>query len=156
MLAKVFKVLAISIVLMLTLDTATLVMDRLVLNKRINDIGSTLELEMSKYNSVPDNIATLYQKKLDEAVSRSLYVEKISWNLNNTLTVDDKSYEPVGEDYVRETGEELVLVIRVESKIRSILFSKKADSSTGSFLSTRFLDREDDYVFTAPALRYLK
>lgn len=156
MLARVFKIVGLSIILMAAVDATTILIDGVVVNNRINSLGNKMALEMSKYNCLPDNMVELYQGEMDDIKAKSLYTKKITWNKDSSVLAKGENHSPVGEEYVRDTGEELTLAIRVDYTWRSLLFSKGADSETGSFLSSVSSERTRDYTFNASALRYLK
>lgn len=154
----VFKVIGISIIIMLLADVSFYIVDRKTAYSRMDDVAATIQDTLSRNNSIPTALAGLYEEEFKDIVDHSNVVTKIEWNLNQSMSTSKLASPapPINEDGVQPYGSKLYLVIRVTYKPSSILFTKKANSN-GSFISRINLpDQTVDYVYEAPALRNLK
>lgn len=155
--AIIFKVLFLSIMMMIIMDLSLVVADTLSVNNRLNSIQMTMKHELAKNNSIPDTIRPLFEEQLDDTVENSNVASRYTSNLNRSISIDGVTYPAVNEANVQDYGSLLKLVVVVEMKPRSILlFTKKPELNDDSMLkvgtATFYLRKIDD----VPALRFLK
>lgn len=151
----VFKVLGISIILMLILDMFYIVGDTLSVNNRVESTALVMQDELSRNNSIPNSIKPLFERQLNDIKSNSNVVKEVRTNMSNNLTIGGVNYPSVSESNIKDYGELLTLVIVVEMEPKSLLFRKQANSE-GSFLERNVLSYTRTYKYQVPALRYLK
>lgn len=152
----VFKVLGISIIMMIIMDVSLMVIDTITVKNRIETLSIVMQDELSRNNAIPDDIATLFDTQLREVVNKSNIATDIEWNLNGPKTAKGQTYPAINEANVVDYGELMHLVIRVKMEPHSILFYKDTKQNGGGFLGTNKLKYVDEYVYPVPALRYLK
>jgi hypothetical protein len=155
--AMVFKVIIISILAMVALDGATMLIDTVTVNNRIDKTAGVISDELSRNNSIPNSIKDLFSSQIQSIVDRSTVAVEIKTNFDQTLT--DKNgvqYSPINEDNVRDYGENIILAIQVKMNPHSLMFVKDPDKNNGSFLTTLGYEYTRTYTYSVPALRMLK
>jgi hypothetical protein len=153
----VFKVLGVSIVLMLIMDVLFLVIDTVTVNNRVVNLASTMQNELARNNCIPDDSAILFLGKLNDIQLRSNMVGGIKTNLADSITINGRQFQSVSENNVSFYGEISTLVIRVEMRVASLLFYKNSKDGSGNFLSRdNFLSYNLTYIYDVPSLRFLK
>lgn len=156
--ASVFKLIGMSIILMLLLDTTLTVVDTLNVRSRVKDVESTLKYELSKHNALPDEIARTLDAQLQDIVDKSQVATRYRWNWNDTITTYGQTYTPINEANVRDYGEELEYVIQLDMRVDAIVNGGQITTAGGQNFGVEeegivYVDTYSDIV---PALRYLK
>lgn len=152
----VFKVLGISIILMLLLDMSYIVVDTLSVNNRVASVSEVMKNEISRNNCVPNSISPLFLQQLNDIKSSSNVVKAVRTNISNNITVDGQTYSALSEANVKDYGTLLTLIIQVDYEPHSLMFYKSAGQNSGSFLGRTSFNYTQTYKFQVPALRYLK
>lgn len=156
----VFKVLGISIVLMIVLDLVFVVVDTLTVNNRIESMAIVIQDELSRNNCIPDSIAPLFIEQIKSIKTKSKVMNQeangLITNIDRDVTVDGVTYKALSEANVKEYGEELQLVIVATMEPKSVMFVRDAGNNEGSFLTKRVFSYQTEYEYTVPALRNLK
>lgn len=159
----VFKIIGLSIILMVVMDISLMVMDYVTINSRINAIANDMRTELRENNCIPDSIAPAFDEELKKVGERSLLVphesDAITWNWKTDITNSQtgQTFNAVSESNVVDYGETLDLIILVKVKPHSILFTSGDKKHTNIVKQTN-----DRFVFKLPyitstfALRYLK
>lgn len=152
----VFKVLGISIILMVIMDAVFVIADTIVVNNRIEALAVVMQDELSRNNAIPNDSATLFDNQLREVIENSNIATEINWNLNSAVTAESSTYPPINEANVKDYGELLTLAITVKMEPRSMMFFQNTSANDGSFLGTSIIEYTSEYIYKVPALRYLK
>jgi hypothetical protein len=76
--------------------------------------------------------------------------------MDRSITVDGVTYPAISEENVKDYGEELTLVVQVNMEPKSMVFYRDSASNGGSFLGRKPFNYTSTYIYTVPALRYLK
>lgn len=155
MVSLVFKVLGISLVLMLALDLFTLVVDTINVNNKINTLAIVIRDEMSRNNSIPDRVISVFDQQINRIIENSSGAVGYRTNFYNDLTINGRTYSSVNEANARDYGELMHLVIQVEMAPR-ILFLGGLDNQNTTPLRIGSFSYTQDYVYEVTALRYLK
>lgn len=158
MIGSVFKILGLSLILMLLLDATLMVVDTINVHNRVQDVESVLRYELSKYNSIPDEIAETLDEELRDIVANSSVAWGYKWNWKSTVTSKGKTYPPINEANVRDYGEQIEYIIKLDMRITRL--DVKGDRIT---MDSNTYEAEDQgygyisvYKDIVPALRYLK
>jgi hypothetical protein len=160
----VFKVLGISIILMLIMDLTFIVTDTITVNNRIESIAVVIQDELSRNNSVPDLIKPLFNEQLKSVGDRSNIVAKyadgsplVRWNIDQGIVYNGVTYPPINQANVKQYGEKLKLVIQVKMQPNSLVFVRNSGNNGNSFIQrNKAIEYTRTYVYEVPALRYLK
>jgi hypothetical protein len=152
----IFKVLGISIIMMLLLDILYIVGDTLAVNSRVTSVAGVMQDEVSRNNCIPNSIKPLFISQLNTIKGSSNVVKGIKTNISNSLTVDGKTYDSLSESNVKGYGTLLTLIIQIEMEPKSLIVYKGAGQNNGSFLGRGAFTYTQTYKYQVPALRYLK
>ncbi len=164
MVGTVFKVIALSVIIMGLSDTLFVALDSLTVTRRVAAVQNVMMREMQRNNGVPAETEALFNTQLQSIITRSNIAKSVDTNMEHSLTVRlngaDVTVPKVGiahfssgEQY--NYGELMYSAIKVEMQPRSILFSSTANAR-GEFTAFNYFRYYQDYVETVPALRYLK
>lgn len=157
----VFKVLIISVGLMIIMDLSLMVIDYVTVSVRIGAIGEDMRNELSKNNCIPDDVADMYDTLLHDVALRSNLVpddaDSIIWNHTDTINYDGTSFEPINEENAGDYGSGLSLAIVVTYQPHSLMFSNK-DNDPSLLTKKEGTAFQFDQLsqFNTVALRYLK
>ena len=156
--ASVFKLIGMSIILMLLLDTSFTVVDTLNVNSRVKDVETILKYELSKHNALPEEIAQTLDAQLQDIVDTSQIATRYRWNYDSTINTYGRSYVPINEANVRDYGEEIEYIIQIDMRLDAIITGGQTVTPGGNDFDV--VDEGIIYVETysdiVPALRYLK
>ena len=157
MLALVFKILGISIILMLLMEASLQVIDTVTVNNRVDATMRIMEDELARNNCIPDDIAPMLDKSLHDIIKKSATAVDIKWNLDTSEQVKGTTYQPINSANVRQNGEIAYLVVKIKYQRRSIMFDMdgKGDGAKSKY-KENFLTKIDEKVVPVPMLRYLK
>lgn len=150
----VFKVLFISIVLMFVMNISIIVIDTVTVYNRVQSLMGILQKEVVNHNCLRDNTKNYFVSQLEDIKKTSSLVESFETNFDSTLTHEGVSYSSIGESNVRNYGENIDIIIKMNLSANIFLPTKKADEKgflSGTDFSYSFTLKE-----TVPALRYLK
>lgn len=155
--ATVFKVLGVSIILMLIMEVSLQVVDTVTVNNRVESTMRIMQDELARNNCIPDDIAPMLDKNLRDAISKSKTAVDIKWNLDTSEKVDGVAYQPINSANVKQNGEIAYLVVKIKYQRRSIMFNM---DGSGEGIKSKFKDNMftvvDSKVIPVPMLRYLK
>lgn len=161
MVATVFKVLFVSIMLMLLMSVVFNVSDIITVHRRVDQLSILMRSELEQNDCIPNSIAPLLNQELSSIVSRSTVAYKIKWNL--TFALQDKTgtlAAPIDQASLSSGtinyGDPLTLVIKVYMQPHFLTFFSNPSSNSGSFLGSTAFNYVNTYSWTVPALRYLK
>lgn len=152
----VFKALGVSILLMILMDITFNVVDTVTVNNRITTLSTVMQDELSRHNSIPDDIAVLFKNQINDVVTNSNVATDIRWNIDESITVKGKTYPPINELNVQDYGKELTLVIVVRMQPNSLVFYRDPSQNSGGFLGKNIFQYDQVFTYKVPALRYLK
>jgi len=153
----VFKVLGISLILMLLMDVLLLTVDTITVNNRVESLSLIIRDELSRNNSIPDDIADLFDAQLRDIVNSSNVAVDYKWNLHDPIVVDGVTYGPIDSSHVKDYGEilELAIVVTMEPHF-TMLLGAESKARGDTFFARAFFSYDRVYVYKVPALRYLK
>lgn len=156
--ASIFKIIGMSIILMLLLDTTLTVVDTINVRSRVKDVEYTLKYELSKHNALPDEIARTLDAQLQDIVDKSKIATRYRWNWNDTINTYGNTYTPINEANVRDYGEEIEYLIQLDMRMDAIITGGQTVTPGGGSFDVveegfTYIDTYSDKV---PALRYLK
>ena len=155
MVATVFKVLGLSVVLFLVVDTIGLVVDQQAVEHRMTSLSDIVKDEVSRNNTIPDDMQGFFESELQDTIASSNVAISYESNFKNSLTVDGKTYDSLSEENVKDYGEVLDIVVVIKFAPSMLTYNNK-QSGTDSMLSWRYFTYERVYKYQVPALRYLK
>lgn len=156
--ASIFKIIGMSLILMLLLDTIFTVVDTLNVRSRVQDVESILKYELAKNNAIPDEMGQLLDAKLQDIVEDSKIATRYRWNWQSTINTYGKSYTPINEANVRDYGEEIEYVIQLDMRVQLFTFGGQTVTPNGD----NFNRAEQGIIYVStysdvvPALRYLR
>lgn len=158
MIGSVFKILGMSIILMLLLDTTFTVVDTVNVRSRVKDVETVLKYELSKHNALPDEIAQTLESQLQDIVANSQIATRYRWNYNSTINTYGESYTPINEANVKNYGEELEYIIQIDMRLDALITGGQTITPGGSNfdVAEEGIIYVDTYSDVVPALRYLK
>lgn len=162
---SVFKVVAVSMILMFLFSVVYNVIVIMSVNSKINSLAVIIKQVLEENDCIPNGIASTFNSDFKSIESSSNgMVSSISWNLNNSYTDSNGiTYNQINQSSVStynvNYGTDLTLVIIVDlSPNWFFLNSNGGLSSTQSSntLSSTQSSNTLTYVWSVPALRYLK
>lgn len=153
----VFKVIGLSVIMMLIMDLVLIVSDTVTVNNRIEALSLVIQDELSRHNAVHGDIGPMFDKQLKEIVENSNIAKDVKWNWNDIVTINGVSYGPINENHARNYGDiiDLVITVEMEPKFFMIL-GTSSQQSGGKFLGRGTFSYTREYHYKVPALRYLK
>jgi len=154
MVGVVFKVLAISLVLMFMMNVSIVVIDTLTVYNRVQSLMGILQKEVVNNNCLRDGAKQYMKDKLESIKKGSDVVKDFETNFDSQLVVDGVTYDSIGESNVKNYGETLDIVIKINFSA-NVFFPYQKGTDSGMVRSTTVnysLTMKD----TVPALRYLK
>lgn len=152
----VFKVLGISIILMLIFDTSLVVMDTLSVHNKVTSISTVMQNEISRNNCVPNGLQDLFKGQLNKIVVDSNVATKVGSNLNGSLKIGNTTYSSLAESNVGNYGDIKNLAISITMSPTRVLYVRNRAKSGGTFLTKSRYTYNMTYVYSVPCLRYLK
>lgn len=157
----VFKVIMVSMIMMLTLHATTVVMDTLNVRSRVQDVETILKYELAKHNAVTDELGALLDRKLQDIVDNSNVATQYRWNWQNSITTYGKTYPAINEANVRDYGEEIEYLIQLDMRVPLFIYGQNPNEPITPEGDEFQIEPEgiiyvDTYSDVVPALRYLK
>lgn len=157
----VFKVIMVSMIMMLTLHATTVVMDTLNVRSRVQDVETILKYELAKHNAVTDELGAMLDRKLQDIVDNSNVATQYRWNWQNSITTYGKTYPAINEANVRDYGEEIEYLIQLDMRVPLFIYGQNPDEPITPEGDEFQIESEgiiyvDTYSDVVPALRYLK
>lgn len=149
----VFKVIAFCIISMILLDTGRMVVDRVMLESRMQNAVLLISREITRNNCIPNTLAEqeTFEKKLDYIVEHSNIA--LDWEANFTYDLEDA--ESLSEDNAKDYGESVTLLIKIHMRPFKLILHDKADE-TGALVTKQFFDYTLTYREEIECLRYLR
>jgi hypothetical protein len=169
MVSRVFKVLGLSMIIMLGMDITFLVVDTITVNNKIETISTVIKDELSRHNYVPNEIVELFKSQIAKVDSNSRTA--IGWdsNLDKDLTINGVKYKSLSQNSssVAQYGEMMTLVIQVTMEPKFLTLQSKSSgdgngstsggsTANGTTLGFSSYTYTREYIYDVPALRYLK
>lgn len=159
----VFKILALSILLMLLLDTVMILTQVISIHSRIESISGLIQTEIARNNCLPTATANAFQEYINNVAGENRLMsnqfntgssEDIKTNFTSSFTdsngVEHKDLTP---DNAKNYGEITELAIEVKLHPMYVVMGR---TSIDSLQRSNFLDVTLDYIYKVPCLRYLK
>jgi hypothetical protein len=169
MVSRVFKVLGLSMIIMLGMDMTFLVVDSVTVNKRVETISTVIRDELSRHNYIPDEILPLFNKQLAKVDENSRTAIAWTSNMDKDLVVNGVSYPSLAQSKARDYGQMMTLVIQITMEPKFLSLQSKSSDGTGAdggssnvgtakgtTLGFSSYTYTLDYIYDVPALRYLK
>ncbi|MBT9139114.1 MAG: hypothetical protein DDT31_01695 [Syntrophomonadaceae bacterium] len=150
--ANVFKVVAMSLIMMILLDTSLMIVDSILVYTRISAIATNIQTEISKNNAVPDVLADLFLSQLNDVVGQSRVASDLRTNMTGNLVIDGVLHESVAQSNQKRYGEFHTLVISVTMSPSAIFFTTAEADSLVRTTTNYVLN----FISIVPCLRYLK
>lgn len=151
-----FKILGLTLILIMALDVSLTVVDTLNVRSRVKDVESYAKYELMRHNAIPSSLKGTIEKELNDVIAKSDVAVSYDWNYEHPITVDGQSFDAIGEANVKEYGEEATLVITVNMGIRRLWLLTGGASNDGTEVKVGTYRYTDPYIQTVPSLRYLK
>jgi hypothetical protein len=158
----VFKTILTVVLVFVTLNIFTVVVDTMLVNSRISSLAPVIALEGSNHNCIPDATSPMFQEQLEKVIENSVVAVEIKSNLTESYT--DKygvthpalTYQNAG-DY----GEIGTLVIEIRMQPTKVYMNPADHTGTGTTKQLRQLDKTTTeyilhYDYSIPFMRYTR
>lgn len=162
--ATTFKLLALSMLLMFTLDTSLILIEVFSVHSKVTNVMSIIQTEVARNNCLPYGIGEKYDTYIKNTLagsgtqtnSRILTKNDIHTNFENTIVINGKRYEALTPENAGEYGDFLDVGVQVTIHPAYVYFNLKRQEDI------TWLKRGEDmginlmYTYQVPCLRYLK
>lgn len=152
---NVFKIIAISMIFFLVLDTSIVIIDTYQVHKKIQSYLYGIQRVVIENNSVPETFAKTFDRQFQELLSTSNVAVKVNSNIRHSISVDGVYYEPLTPSDSISYGDFVDIVISVEMHPARVFLGL---DSEGKFTTNKMFDVSYtlDYVVPVTCLRLLK
>lgn len=162
LISTVFKVLALSMLFMLILDTSLLLIEIVSTHSRVSNLTGIMQMEVARNNCMPTAMAETFEEALNEIENGSTLMDKfgtrgdslnyIKTNMKSNLG----SVESLKPANAKDYGQFVDLVIEVELHPTYAYYNPNRTGTNDSWLNMVDSEMVLKYEYRVPCLRYLK
>lgn len=156
--STVFKTIAISIIMMIVMETAITVYDTLVVYNRMSAITINMQTELARNNCIPNATKSVFENQIKQVVNNSyVAIDSIS-NIDKNIRLQGKNYTAVNEAHVKNYGQIQTLAVGIKLSPTQIYFTTQKGTANEhqEFFGAQKYTYVVQFVYQVPCLRYLK
>lgn len=158
--ALTFKILGLSLVFMLLLDTGLTVFQTVSVYNKVSTLTGLMQNEVAKNNCMPDTLADMFEVQLQRVVDDvSPITRGYKSNMTETVTSNDGTrYPSLSPDNTKQYGEITELYVAITMRPSFLIWRPAAGNTANQSLLSRAVNLDYDLEFTyhIPCLRYIK
>lgn len=162
MISTVFKILALSMLFMLILDTSLLVIEIVSTHSRVSNLAGIMQMEVARNNCMPTAMVETFEEALNEIENGSTLMDKFGTHgdglnyIKTNMDSDLGSIDSLEPDNAKDYGEFTDLVVEVELHPTYAYYNSNRTGANSSWLNTVDKEMILKYEYRVPCLRYLK
>lgn len=151
----IFKILAMSLLLMFTLDTTLVLIDTVSVHSRMMNLSGVMVNEIARNNSMPESAREMFELQLQEVVNNSKVANSYSTNMSTNKVYNGETYTSLDGGNAKDYGELADLYIEVEMEPTKIYFNTD-NPNNGGLLGKTSYKYKMVYTYRVPCLRYIR
>lgn len=157
----VFKLLGTSILLMLLLDTSLMVIETISVHSKVSSLTGIMQQQVSEHNSMPSEMAELFETQLNEIVDVSSVADAQMNNMTEPMFTADKNrpgamYHALDGSVIEYNyGDlaDLYIAVRMRPSILGLVNPRNED---GALLGRSNFEYMLTYHYSVPCLRSIQ
>ena len=156
MISTVFKVLALSMLFMLILDTSLLVVEIVSTHSRVSNLTGIMQMEVARNNCMPTALVETFENALNDIENGSTLMDKFGTNGDGLNYITTNMETDLSPDNVKDYGQFIDLVVEVKLHPTYAYYNPNRNGTNDSWLNTVDSEMTLKYEYRVPCLRYLK
>lgn len=154
--STVFKVLVLSMLFMLILDTSLLVIEIISVHSKVSNLTGIMQMEVAKNNCMPTVMVDTFEEALNDIENGSTLMDKFGSSGDSLNYITTNMSSDLTPTNAGEYGDFVDLVVEVELHPTYAYYNPNRTGTDSGMLKN--MDREMTlrYEYSVPCLRYLK
>ena len=162
LISTVFKVLALSMLFMIILDTSLLIVEIVSTHSRVSNLTGIMQMEVARNNCMPTTMADTFEDALNEIENGSTLMDKFGTHgdslnyIKTNMKSDLGSVDSLKPANAKDYGQFVDLVVEVELHPTYAYYNPNRTDANASWLKVADAEMVLKYEYRVPCLRYLK